>query len=72
MEAGIDDVGCGVLFGLENYKYDFVGMLMHAHHLERTYGCGPHTISVPRIRPADDIVILIPLTTEFLTTCSRG
>ncbi|MBQ1352982.1 MAG: [Firmicutes bacterium] len=55
MEAGIDDVGCGVLFGLENYKYDFVGMLMHAHHLEKTYGCGPHTISVPRVRPADDI-----------------
>ena len=50
-----DYVGCGVLFGLENYKYDFVGMLMHAHHLEKTYGCGPHTISVPRIRPADDI-----------------
>lgn len=55
MEAGIDDVGCGVLFGLNSYKYDFVGMLMHAHHLEKTYGCGPHTISVPRIRPADDI-----------------
>ncbi len=55
MQAGIDDVGCGVLFGLENYKYDFVGMLMHAHHLEETYGCGPHTISVPRIRPAEDI-----------------
>ena len=55
MQAGIDDVGCGVLFGLNNYKYDFVGMLMHAHHLEKTYGCGPHTISVPRIRPADDI-----------------
>ena len=55
MQAGIDDVGCGVLFGLENYKYDFVGMLMHAHHLEKTYGCGPHTISVPRVRPADDI-----------------
>ncbi len=55
MEAGIDDVGCGVLFGLENYKYDFVGLLMHAHHLEETYGCGPHTISVPRIRPASDI-----------------
>ncbi|MEG0430620.1 MAG: [FeFe] hydrogenase H-cluster radical SAM maturase HydG [Anaerovoracaceae bacterium] len=55
MQGGIDDVGCGVLFGLENYKYDFVGMLMHAHHLEKTYGCGPHTISVPRIRPADDI-----------------
>lgn len=55
MEAGIDDVGCGVLFGLENYKYDFVGILMHAKHLEDTFGCGPHTISVPRIRPADDI-----------------
>lgn len=55
MEAGIDDVGCGVLYGLENYKYDFVGILMHAKHLEDTYGCGPHTISVPRIRPADDI-----------------
>ena len=55
MEAGIDDVGCGVLYGLNNYKYDFVGMLMHAHHLEKIYGCGPHTISVPRVRPADDI-----------------
>lgn len=55
MEGGIDDVGCGVLYGLENYKYDFVGQLMHAKHLEDTYGCGPHTISVPRIRPADDI-----------------
>lgn len=55
MEAGIDDVGCGVLFGLENYKYDFVGILMHAKHLEDTFGCGPHTISVPRVRPADDI-----------------
>ena len=55
MEAGIDDVGCGVLYGLENYKYDFVGILMHAKHLEDTFGCGPHTISVPRIRPADDI-----------------
>lgn len=55
MQAGIDDVGCGVLYGLENYKYDFVGILMHAKHLEDTYGVGPHTISVPRIRPADDI-----------------
>lgn len=55
MEAGIDDVGCGVLFGLENYKYDFVGIMMHAQHLEDTFGCGPHTISVPRIRPAEDI-----------------
>lgn len=55
MEGGIDDVGCGVLFGLNMYKYDFVGILMHAEHLEAVYHCGPHTISVPRIRPADDI-----------------
>lgn len=55
MQAGIDDVGIGVLFGLNTYKYDFVGMLMHAEHLEATYGVGPHTISVPRIRPADDV-----------------
>lgn len=55
MEAGIDDVGLGVLFGLNLYKYDFVGLLMHAQHLEDTMGVGPHTISVPRIRPADDI-----------------
>ena len=55
MLAGIDDVGCGVLFGLDDYKYDFVGLLMHAEHLEAVYNCGPHTISVPRIRPADDI-----------------
>ena len=53
--AGIDDVGCGVLFGLSPYAYDFVGMLMHAEHLEACFGVGPHTISVPRIRPADDI-----------------
>ncbi len=55
MEGGIDDVGCGVLFGLNLYRYDFVGLLMHAEHLEATKGCGPHTISVPRIRNADDI-----------------
>lgn len=55
MEAGIDDVGLGVLFGLNLYKYDFVGLLMHAKHLEDAMGCGPHTISVPRIRPADDV-----------------
>lgn len=55
MEAGIDDVGIGVLFGLNMYKYDFVGLLMHAEHLETAMGVGPHTISVPRIRPADDI-----------------
>ena len=55
MEGGIDDVGCGVLFGLNMYRYDFVGLLMHAEHLEAVYGVGPHTISVPRIRHADDI-----------------
>lgn len=55
MEAGIDDVGIGVLFGLNLYKYDLVGLLMHAEHLEAAMGVGPHTISVPRIRPADDI-----------------
>lgn len=55
MEAGIDDVGIGVLFGLEGYEYDFVGLMMHAEHLEAACGVGPHTISVPRICPADDI-----------------
>ena len=55
MEGGIDDVGIGVLFGLNNFKYDFVGILMHAEHLEAYDGCGPHTISVPRVRRADDI-----------------
>ncbi len=55
MEGGIDDVGCGVLFGLNLYRYDFVGLLMHAEHLEAAKGVGPHTISVPRIRAADDI-----------------
>lgn len=55
MDAGIDDVGIGVLFGLNMYKYDFVGLLMHAEHLEAAKGVGPHTISVPRICPADDI-----------------
>lgn len=55
MEGGIDDVGCGVLFGLEKYRYEFAGLLMHAEHLEARFGVGPHTISVPRIRHADDI-----------------
>ena len=55
MEGGIDDVGIGALFGLTDYRYDLVGMLMHAEHLEARFGVGPHTISVPRIRPADDI-----------------
>ena len=55
MQGGIDDVGLGVLFGLELYKYEFAGLLMHAEHLEAVYGDGPHTISVPRIKRADDI-----------------
>ena len=55
MEGGIDDVGIGALFGLTDYRYDLVGLLMHAEHLEARFGVGPHTISVPRIRPADDI-----------------
>ncbi len=55
MEGGIDDVGVGVLFGLNLYKYDFVGMLMHAEHLEARFGVGPHTISVPRICPAEGV-----------------
>ena len=57
MTAGIDDVGIGVLFGLETYLYDFIGLLMHAEHLEAKFGVGPHTISVPRICMADDIDI---------------
>ncbi|MEG0919393.1 MAG: [FeFe] hydrogenase H-cluster radical SAM maturase HydG [Anaerovoracaceae bacterium] len=55
MEGGIDDVGLGVLFGLEMYKYEFAGLMMHAEHLEAVHGVGPHTISVPRIKHADDI-----------------
>ena len=55
MQGGIDDVGIGVLFGLNTFRYDFVGLLMHAEHLEATFGVGPHTISVPRICPANDI-----------------
>ena len=55
MQGGIDDVGLGVLFGLELYKYEFAGLLMHAEHLEAVHGVGPHTISVPRIKSADDI-----------------
>ena len=55
MEGGIDDVGLGVLFGLESYRYELAGLLMHAEHLEAVHGVGPHTISVPRVRPADDV-----------------
>ena len=57
MEGGIDDVGIGVLFGLDKYRYEFAGLLMHAEHLEAVWGVGPHTISVPRLRNADDIDI---------------
>ena len=55
MEGGIDDVGIGVLFGLDKYRYEFAGLLMHAEHLEAAFDVGPHTISVPRLRHADDI-----------------
>ena len=55
MEGGIDDVGLGVLFGLEMYRYEFAALLMHGEHLEAVHGVGPHTISVPRVRAADDI-----------------
>ena len=55
MQGGIDDVGIGVLFGLDTYRYDCIGLLMHAEHLEARFGVGPHTISVPRLCKADDI-----------------
>ena len=55
MEGGIDDVGLGVLFGLDKYRYEFAALLMHAEHLEAVHGVGPHTISVPRLRRASDI-----------------
>jgi 2-iminoacetate synthase len=55
MEGGIDDVGLGVLFGLENFAYEFAGILMHAEHLEAVHGVGPHTISVPRVKPAQGV-----------------
>ncbi len=55
MEGGIDDVGLGVLFGLDKYRYEFAGLLMHAEHLEAVHGVGPHTISLPRVKRADDI-----------------
>ena len=55
MQGGIDDVGLGVLFGLDKYRYEFAGLLMHAEHLEAAFGVGPHTLSVPRLRHADDI-----------------
>ena len=55
MQGGIDDVGLGVLFGIGTYAYELCGLMMHAEHLEAVFGVGPHTISVPRICPADDI-----------------
>ncbi len=55
MDAGIDDVGIGVLFGLDKYRYEFAGLLMHAEHLEAVHGVGPHTISIPRVKRASDI-----------------
>ena len=55
MQGGIDDVGLGVLFGLDKYRYEFAGLLMHAEHLEAVHGVGPHTISLPRVKHADDI-----------------
>ncbi len=55
MSGGIDDVGLGVLFGLDRFRYEFAGLLMHAEHLEAVFGVGPHTISVPRICPAEDV-----------------
>ena len=68
MEGGIDDVGLGVLFGLELYRYEFSALLMHAEHLEAAFGVGPHTISVPRIRRADDID---PSTFDKIVACIR-
>ena len=63
MEGRIDDVGLGVLFGLEKYKYEFAGLLMHAEHLEAVHGVGPHTISVPRVKLTRMISIRTSLTT---------
>ncbi len=55
MQGGVDDIGLGVLFGLNTYNYDFVGMMMHNEHLEACYGVGAHTISLPRICPANGV-----------------
>lgn len=56
MEGGIDDVGIGALFGLYDYRYEVMGMMLHALHLEEKFGVGPHTVSVPRLRPAVDVL----------------
>lgn len=55
MRAGIDDVGAGVLFGLYDWRYELIALLVHAAYLEQTYGAGPHTVSVPRLRPAHGV-----------------
>lgn len=55
--AGIDDVGIGVLFGLYNYRFEVMGLLNHARYLEGRFGVGPHTISVPRLRPASGVTM---------------
>jgi 2-iminoacetate synthase len=57
MEAGIDDVGLGVLFGLYDYRFEVLALLLHAQHLEERFGVGPHTISVPRLRPAKGVTL---------------
>lgn len=57
MEGGIDDVGIGALFGLYDFKFEVLGLLFHAKHLEDKFGVGPHTVSVPRLRPAQDVSI---------------
>lgn len=57
MMGGVDDVGIGALFGLYDYRFEVLGMMQHAQHLEDTYGVGPHTVSVPRLRPANDVTL---------------
>lgn len=59
-EAGIDDMGIGALFGLYNWKYEVLGLVSHALHLQKTHGVGPHTISFPRIKPAADMNLELP------------
>lgn len=57
MAGGIDDVGIGALFGLGDYRFEVLAMMEHAAHLEKKFGCGPHTVSVPRIEPADNVAL---------------
>lgn len=73
MEGGIDDVGLGVLFGLEGYQYEFAGLMMHAEHLEAVHGVGPHTISVPRVNMQMILIqkhLIIVWMMKFLKNCS--